>query len=126
MTHKVRVLVAVLVFGAAATVALGIVNRAPPQDAAPTCKMNDFGLGGCTFTNTDSLPWKMCGHVIVRKDDKPLATSDEVCSGVVRPGTSVRVPFNVAGVSGTCTSVAWSPSMEPPADTCAFVFEAAR
>jgi hypothetical protein len=126
MTRKARGLMGVLVFAAAVTAALVIVNRAPPDDAAPTCKMNDFGIGGCTFTNTDTLPWKMCGHVIVSKDARPLASSDSVCSGVVRPGTSVRVPFDVSGVSGVCPSVTWSPSTAPSAETCAFVFAAAR
>lgn len=125
MTHRNKVLIATLVIGAGAIAAYAVAHRTPSADTAPLCRLNAFGIGGCTFSNNEALPWSLCGQVVVRKGSQVIASKD-ICSGVVRTRSSVTEPFALDGVHEACPSVEVASSGEAPSDACVFAFEAAR
>lgn len=93
--------VGVIAFALVAVV--GIAAFISPTGIAPTCTINGFGTGTCTFTNEGFLPWKLCGRLIVTRDESGRATSSSVfCSGFVLPQSSVSVNFAVEGVQQVC------------------------
>lgn len=86
-----------------------------------SCRMNGFGKGECSFTNTGTGTGDVCGKIRVSRNGGGSEESDLFCSGQVEKRSTKSVDFMVTGVSRLCDA----PAGKDWRDVCSFTFDRA-
>lgn len=109
-------------YSVAAAIALLFVACGDPK-VEPSCTMNGFGAGACSFTNTGTSAGSVCGRVVVRRSGQTdKAESALFCSGEVGKRSTTKVDFTIPGVSDLCGTP--NPLAQKWSDVCSFGFTA--
>jgi len=117
-SRKARIIVGVSAL--VIIVGYGVANYF--TDVWPSCTMNGFGMGECTFTNQGFVPSRICGKIVVRQTIRDEATDTAAfCSGLVWPNSSVQVSFVVPGAQSLCATA--YDSGKHWGDVCSFGFK---
>jgi hypothetical protein len=82
------------------------------SEITPSCVMNGYGQGSCSFTNTGDGSGSTCGFIEVsipsfiriapEEHDKWSRSSTVFCSGDVKPSSTNEVGFHIMGVDDLC------------------------